>query len=342
MIYLRMKPSVIFLVKSAKTPSSRIRISDLVPFLAEKGIEVEVEFIPKPFTERHKLFKKCAKFDMVVLQKRLFAWLEFCELRKNAALLAFDFDDAVYLKNKSPSENAADYKSGTRKRRFKRITKAVDLVIAANSVLAAEAKKYTQELRIKTIPSSVDLTDIKGKDNFDLASPPVIGWVGSKVTHRYLDFLAPHLCELRKKHDFVLQIISDKVYEYAGLHTESIEWTLEEENKEISKFDIGIMPLSSDPYSEGKASYKLLQYMAAGIPSVASAVGMNKDVAGEDENALLAETPKEFVSKLEKLLADGELRKKLGKNGRKLIEQEYSRKVVGAKFAEMISEMISK
>ena len=340
MIYLRMKAKIIFLVKSAKTPSSRIRINNLVPFLAEKGIEAEVEFIPKPFAQRHKLFKKCARFDMVVFQKRLFSWLEFCELRKNAAILAFDFDDAVYMKNKSPSTNIADYKSGTRQRRFKRIIKAVDMVFAANPVLAKETAKYTNESKIKIIPSSVNLKGIEAKQDFSLSSPPVIGWVGSKVTQRYLDYLAPQLCELRKKHDFVLSVISDQEYKIDGIKTENIQWTLEGENCEISKFDIGIMPLSVDPFSEGKASYKLLQYMAAGIPSVASAVGMNKDVAGDNENALLAEDPDKFVAKIETLLQDCELRKKLGQNGRKLIKQTYSQQVVGAKFAEIIAEQL--
>jgi glycosyltransferase involved in cell wall biosynthesis len=371
MIYSGMKQRIIFLVKSAKTPSSRIRIGNLVPYLEEKGIEADVEFIPKPFLQRHKLFKKCAEYDMVILQKRLFSWFEFCELRKNAATLAFDFDDAVYMKNRSPSANIADYHSSTRERRFRRIIKSVDLVMAANSILAAEAAKYTEESKIKIIPSSVDLKNIDSKKEYKLSSPPIIGWVGSRVTQRYLDYLAPQLCELRKQEDFILKVISDKDFSISGIEVENVKWTLEGENCEISKFDIGIMPLSADPFSEGKASYKLLQYMAAGIPSVASAVGMNKDVADNkhncinnrniksenytqnaqkdipnknalvhNKNALLADNPDEFVKKITMLLKDCDLRKNLGQSGRKLIEKQYSRDVIGAKFAEIISETL--
>jgi len=336
-----MKPKVIFLVKSAKTPSSRIRISELISFLDEKSISAEVEFIPKKYRERHKLFKKCSKFDLVVFQKRLFSWFEFCELRKNSTVLGFDFDDAVYLKNKAPSENPKDYKSATRKRRFKRIVKSVDFVIAANSVLAQKAGTFTHKNKIEIIPSAVNIADVKPKEDYTLSEIPVIGWVGTRVTQRYLDYLAPQLCELRKKHNFILRIISDKVWEHAGFETEAIEWLLEEENSEIRKFDIGIMPLSYDPFSEGKASYKLLQYLANGVPSVASAVGMNIDVADDGKNALLAKDPEEFISQLAKLLEDCELRKRLGQNGRKLIEQEYSRKVIGTKFADVIAGMLS-
>jgi len=332
-----MQKRIIFLAKSEKTPSSRIRICDLIPYLEEKELEVTIEFIPKSIFLRHKLFQKCAEFDMVVLQKRLFSWFEFCELRKNAAKLTFDFDDAVYFKNKSPSTNPADYISKTRERRFKRIIKAADLVIAANSVLAESAEKYTKKSKIAIIPSSVNLKNIVSKKEFKLSSPPIIGWVGSKVTQRYLDYLAPKLCEFRKKQEFILKIISDKEYKFEGLATENAQWSLETENCEINKFDIGIMPLSDDPFSQGKASYKLLQYMAAGIPSIASTVGMNKDVADNEKNALLANTPDEFIEKIILLLQNCELRKQLGHNGRELIEQKFSRDVVGANFAETIS-----
>jgi len=333
-----MKASVIFLVKSQKTPSSRIRIHDLLPFLSDLGIRTEMEFIPKSFLKRHRLFKKCAAFDMVVLQKRLLAWFEFCELRKNAAVLGFDFDDAVYMKNKSPSTNLSDYKSRTRHRRFRRIVKTADLLFAANPILAEYSSKLTPHSKINIIPSSVNISNLKPKTNFKLSSPAVIGWVGTKVTQRYLDFIAPQLCELRKKHDFVLRIISDMDYQYDGLAVENIRWTPEGENCEISKFDIGIMPLSSDPYSEGKSSYKLLQYLSAGIPSVASAVGMNNNVADNSNSALLADNAEEFRDHLDTLLQDCDMRKKLGTNGRQLIEKEYSQEVVGAKFAKIIAE----
>jgi glycosyltransferase involved in cell wall biosynthesis len=332
-----MKSNVIFLVKSEKTPSSRIRIANLLPFLVEEGIHADIEYIPKSFVERHKLFQRCAKYDMVLFQKRLFTWFEFCELRKNAARLAFDFDDAVYMKNRSPSANLADYKSATRVRRFKRIIKSVDLVIAANSVLASEAARYTKNSKIKIIPSSVDLKNISSKTDYSVSSPPVIGWVGSKVTQRYLDYLSPQLCELRKKHKFILRVISNQDYHYDGLDIENIEWSLENENCEIRKFDIGIMPLSSDPFSNGKASYKLLQYLSYGIPSVASAVGMNIDVADNEKNALLADSTDEFIEKLSTLIKSCELRRKLGVNGRKLIEKSYSQTVIGANFAKIIS-----
>lgn len=336
---IAMASKIIFLVKSEKTPSSRIRIGNLLPYLNEIGIKAEIAFIPTSFIQRIQLFKKCRKYDIVVLQKRLFSFFEFRELRRNSKVLAFDYDDAVYMKNRSPSANFADYISHTRQRRFKRIIKSVDFVITANQILANEAKKYRSKSEVLIIPSSVDISDISPKNNFHFSKPPIIGWVGSQVTQRYLDFLASKLCELRKKIDFKLNIISDKEYLVKGLDIENIPWTINCEKDEIKKFDIGIMPLSADPFSEGKASYKLLQYMAEGVPSIASAVGMNIEVSDNEKCALLAKNSDEFIKKIELLLSPEscELRKSLGKNGRKTIETHYSQSVVGAKFATIFN-----
>ena len=327
---------ILFLLESQKTPSSRIRFIELIPFFEERGIHVEAEYIPKSFFARRSLFKKCREFDLTIFQKRLFPYLEFCELRKNAAKLAFDFDDAVFLKNAAPSQNEDDYISNTRERRFKRICNGVDFAIAANAYLAEKCKSVAPNTPVEVIPSSVDILRISQKKEYALSSPPVLGWIGSQVTHRYLAHIAPALCELRKKEDFVLNVISDKELILPGLDINNIPWNKESEVGELRKFDIGIMPLSEDPFSRGKASYKLLQYMAAGVPSVASAVGMNVDVAGDNEFALLADRDDDFISAITKLLNSCELRKSIGEKAKTKIKNEFSKEVLGAKLVDLV------
>jgi len=335
-----MSEKALFLVKSAKTPSSRIRICELAPYLADHDIEYEIEYIPKNLFSRLKLLKKAADFDLVMFQKRLLPNLEFRELRRNAKILGFDFDDAVFHKNASPSANYKDYISPTRERRFTRIIKNIDFAIAANSYLASKTAEFAPDTKIEILPSSVDTDTLEHKEDYTLSEPPSAGWVGTQVTHRFLEYLAPAFRELRRKTDFELRVISDKDLLLEGLNVKNIRWSRETENCEIRRFDIGIMPLSDDPYARGKASYKLLQYMAAGVPSIASAVGMNREVAGSNEFALLAESADEFPAAMEKLFADIALRKKLGKNGRKKIEREFSRDIVGHRFAEIIASRI--
>ena len=332
---------ILVLLKSEKTPSSRIRFIELIPLLEKRGFQIEVEYIPNSFFERHRLFKRASEFDLTIFQKRLFSFLEFSELRRYASRLAFDCDDAVFLKNAAPSQNENDYFSSTRKRRFKRICSNSDLVIVANSYLAEQCSLLASGAKIEIIPSAVDIMRVSQKQDYSLSSPPVLGWIGSKVTHRYLEHIAPALCKLRQEHDFVLHVISDKELTLSGLDIKNIVWSKEREACELSKFDIGIMPLSEDPFSKGKASYKLLQYMSAGIPSVASAVGMNIDVAGDNECAMLAKNDSDFATALASLLENCELRKSIGLKARSKIENEFSKEVISAKLADAIFRCVS-
>jgi glycosyltransferase involved in cell wall biosynthesis len=310
---------------------------DLLSFLDDRGISAEVEFIPKSFFARRRLFRKTSEFDLTVFQKRMFSMFEFYELRKYANKLAFDFDDAVFMRNAAPSSEEKDYVSKTREKRFIRILRNIDFAIVANSYLAEACRKVAPETKVFILPSSVDMSKILLKEDYTLSDPPVLGWIGSKVTHRYLEYLAPAFCELRRSKDFILNVISDKELNLPGIEINNIKWSREVEDYEIRKFDIGIMPLSEDPFSKGKASYKLLQYMAGGVPSVASAVGMNIEVAGKNcEYAMLADSPDAFISAISQLMDSPEKRAELGRNGRKKIENEFSRNVIGAKFAEII------
>ena len=329
---------VLFLLKSEKTPSSRIRVLALLPILREKGIEPDVEIIPESFWRRRGLFKKAKAYPVTVLQKRLLSIFDFHELRKNAKRLVFDFDDAIYCKNASCSPDPADYESSTRRGKFKRTVNGSDLIIAANSVLAGRARELNKSVQVEIIPSSVDFMDFTPKRDYNLLSPPVVGWIGTKSTLRYLEIIAPAFTELRSRRDFVLRIISNEPYIQEGINIDFVQWSLDNQNNELLKFDIGIMPLSSDPFSEGKASYKLLQYLAAGVPSVCSPVGMNSDVAGNDEFCLTASDSGQFCFQMEKLLSNCDLRRNLGLNGRKLIERKYSVEVVASKLAEILLE----
>jgi glycosyltransferase involved in cell wall biosynthesis len=327
---------VLFLLKSEKTPSSRIRVLDLLPILRENGIEPDIEIIPDSFWRRRELFKKAKAYPVTVLQKRLLSIFDFHELRKNAKRLVFDFDDAIYCKNASCSPSPADYESSTRMGKFKRTVNGSDLIIAANNILAEKTREVNKSVQVEIIPSSVDVSGFTTKRDYNLSSPPVVGWIGTKSTLRYLEIMSPAFTELRSKRDFVLRIISNEPYIQAGLNIDFIQWSLEHQNNELVKFDIGIMPLSPDPFSEGKSSYKLLQYLAVGVPSVCSPVGMNSDVAGNDEYCLTASGNGQFCFQMEKLLSNCDLRRKLGLNGRKLIERKYGLEVVASKLAGIL------
>jgi glycosyltransferase involved in cell wall biosynthesis len=327
---------VLILLKSEKTPSSRIRFREVAGLLAERGIAATIEFLPEGLLARHRLFRRAADFPVTVLQKRLLSAPSFLFLRHHARRLGFDFDDAIYCRNASPNPDPAAYRSLTRERKFSRIVRGADFVVAANRELAEKVRGIRAEVPVSIIPSPVDVTPAP-KEDYRLGSPPVLGWIGTRSTLRYLDYLAPALGELRRRHAFVLRVISDQAPSLPGLEVDFVRWHIDRQEAEIRAFDIGLMPLSSDPFAVGKASYKLLQYLALGVPAVASAVGMNREVAGIDEDCcLLAATPAEFAGQCGRLLENQPLRRQLGRRGRERMVAEFSRERVADRLAEAL------
>ena len=330
---------ILFLIKSLKTPSSRIRAIDLVPELKKNEIDADIEILPDSFLKRARLFKKASSYPVVILQKRLLNYVELKILRKTANFLIFDFDDAIYHRNASPSTSLKDYISHTRERKFKRTVLCSDMVLAANNVLAKKVRKIDGEKPLAIIPSSINTVKLPVKNDYALSNPIVIGWTGTRSTLRYLEYILPSLKEVSKKHDFILNIIADKSIELPGINTRFIKWDEKGQFFEISQFDVGIMPLSQDPFSEGKASYKLLQYMAAGVPSVCSAVGMNNEVSENNEFCLKASGPSEFSSQIIKLIEDNDLREEMGLKGMRLVNEKYSLSQTARKLAAILLKL---
>ena len=327
---------ILFLIKSLKTPSSRIRAIDLIPELKKNGIDADIEILPDSFLKRVRLFKKASSYPAVILQKRLLNYMELKILRKSVNFLIFDFDDAIYHRNASPSISLKDYISHTRERKFKRTVLCSDMLIAANNILAGKVREIDEQKPLAVIPSSINTVRLPVKNDYTLSSPIIIGWTGTRSTLRYLEYIRPSLEEVSKKHDFILNIVADKNIELPGINTRFTKWDEKGQFFEISQFDIGIMPLSQDPFSEGKASYKLLQYMAAGVPSVCSAVGMNNEVSGNNEFCLKASSPSEFSSQIIKLIEDDDLREEIGLKCKRLVNEQYSLTQTAKKLAGIL------
>ena len=116
-------------------------------------------------------------------------------------------------------------------------------------------------------------------------------------------------------------------------------WSEAAEVSLIQTFDIGIMPLTDTPWARGKCGYKLIQYMACGLPVIASPVGVNSDIVEHGVNGFLADTEEEWAQAISTLLSDRELRHRMGAAGRKKVEAEYSLQVWGPKVAAMIRDV---
>jgi glycosyltransferase involved in cell wall biosynthesis len=306
-------------------PSSRVRVLNLLPYL--KGLEFKVAPYPQNIWERFKLFKSLRSFDLVFLQKKMPTVFEAFLLRKCSKKLIFDFDDAIYVRHDGKE-------SFTRKARFESIAKRSDLIIAGNRILAEEARKYNKNVAI--LPSAVRVSNIPIK-NYEFKNDRlIIGWIGTAINLPHLKLVEPVLIKLSEEFPIELRIISSKSIEMKGIHVTFINWSLETQEEEISKFDVGIMPLPNDLYTKGKCGYKALQYMACCIPPVVSDVGVNSEIVRHGIDGFVAKDEGDFYLYLKLLLKNENLRREMGLNARKRAEENYSIEVISKRLLELL------
>ena len=201
-----------------------------------------------------------------------------------------------------------------------------------NEYLRDYCSKYNQNLTI--IPTTIDT------DKYTVVDQPepetvTIGWSGSFSTVQHLDTIRDVLQELAKTENFRLRVIGTPNYKIPGVDTEAMQWRSATELDDLREIDIGLMPLPDEDWSRGKCGLKALQYMALGIPTICSPVGVNSTIIKDGENGYLADGTAEWVEKLKIMLHSPELRRKVGMAGRKTVEDEYSAKVIAPKVLEI-------
>ncbi len=323
---------VLFVFKKQQLGSSRIRVLNLLPELLNHGINAQALPWPTTFSAKTRLLTRLPSYDVVILQKKLLPLIDFLLLRKLAKRLIFDFDDAIFIRN----DRARDPSCKVRHSRFARTVACADLVIAGNPFLANEALRYTKQVTL--LPSAVECTGVPIK-KWDLEMKPhVIGWVGYGHNLHHLSAIGAPLRQLAKEYPIELRVVSNCNLQLDGVKVTNIPWSLEGQATEIADFDIGVMPLPKNRYTEGKCSYKALQYMASGVPVVATDWGYNHYVIKDMESGLLADDSDQFYDKLKMLIESPKLAKHIGNAGRAQIEREFSIEVVGTKLATILQQ----
>ncbi|MBV9126175.1 MAG: glycosyltransferase [Planctomycetes bacterium] len=252
--------------------------------------------------------------------------------------LVFDFDDAIWVPYVSPANQYLSYlKCFWKTPRLCRISRHI---LAGNPYLAAYAHSFNP--RVSIIPTTID-TDI-----YQVRSPAAprdgvvtVGWTGSYSTVQHLDILRPALQALRRRAPFRLMVLGTSSYPLEGVEVSARPWQAQSEVTDLQQFDIGIMPLPDDEWSRGKCGLKLLQCMAVGVPVIGSPVGVNGDIIQDGVNGFLAASDDEWVDKLSLLIADPELRREMGRAGRRTVEERYSGQLWAPRVREVLEEVAS-
>lgn len=332
---------VLFLTAGPRlVASSRARVYQYLPYLAREGIEAKV--IPLVCQRRSaqiihgtkialleglcdkiisllnaaRFLFYCVSYDTVFIQKIILPVFLFNIIRAINGNIIFDFDDAVFLN---------DFGASALSKRFEYMLGHSLVVIASNAFLAKKAGRFNKRVHVLASPVEVACPAALTGPKPGRSGCLVIGWIGSPQTSVYLKDLEPvfnRLIEKFKQVSFKF-IGADGFYRGREKFT-VIPWDLERSGRDLASFDIGIMPLRDDPWCRGKAGYKLLQYMAAGVASIASPVGVNKEIISDGVNGLLADTAEEWFDKFCMLINDAGLRQRLAANARDAAQESFS------------------
>lgn len=310
---------ILFLLEGRDTPSSRLRVLNYLPYLNRECYEWEAWPIPNSVFSRPSLFAAAARADLVFVQKKLFRPWELPFLGGLRPMI-YDFDDMVMLPGRDRYDPGRA-ETGPRGRRFKRTLARARVIVAGSGYLRTLTGAAMD--RTVVIPTPVATEAQPVKEVCETSKELVLGWIGTKGNLRYLEALTGVLRRLADRHAITLKIVCDDFIEPEGVPTIKKPWRLEDEAADLIGFDIGLMPLTDDPWARGKCGFKLLQYMAAGLPTVASPVGVNTEIVQDGVNGFLALTEGEWEDRLDRLLNSAALRREMGAAGRRTVENGY-------------------
>lgn len=327
---------VLFVHREPSLASARVRVLNLVPFLEARGIRCETAPFPVGRFRGTQLRALLAgsDADVVVLQKKLPSWLDGLAWRACPVPIVFDYDDAILFRQ-TPREPGG-FESATRRRRFQRALRLADGFACGNEYLASFCRAGAKPVLLA--PSAVPL-DVPQVDPARSSVPPRVGWLGAPHNLGELRSLEPALRDLGGRRDFTLVVISQAGLQMEGVRVEHVEWSLASQERDVASLDVGLMPLVDSPWTRGKCAYKLLQYMAAGVPAVASSVGMNADVIEHGDNGLLADSHADWSRALDELLGDPELARRLGDAGRRSVEDRFGYETLARSWKAFLEDL---
>jgi hypothetical protein len=324
--------------------STRQRFTQYVPFLAEHGIEVEVvPLLPDSYFAALNVGKQRAidapvgylkrlaalltrrDYDLLWVQYELFpyfpGWIERLAAWPGRPVVC-DYDDAIFHMYDGHSKAAVRRLLG---RKLEPLLSRAAAVVCGN--------RYLQDYAGRFCPNTIIVPTVVDADIYVPARPavqpaaPLVGWIGSSSTWVDVEPLVPSILEALAPFGARFRAVGAGTAATARPGLELGEWSRATEVGEVQRLDIGIMPLIDRPFQNGKCGYKLIQYMACGLPVIASPVGVNSEIVSHGENGFLASTVEEWTEALQRLVSDAELRRRMGEAGRRRVEERYSLQV---------------
>ena len=337
--------------------SSRLRMFQFFPDLQKGGFEIDFNSllnddyiknrynhrnywgqVVRGYLKRTKKLLSIKNFDLLWIEKELFpfipGWIEQI-IRFAKVPYIVDYDDAIFYQYE---QNPRYFVRALLKNKIDKIMNNSKVVIVGNEFLAKKA--YSSGAKnVEIIPTVIDLNKYQ-QLNKKPTNNISVGWIGSPSTSHYLKEISSIIINLAKKENISFRVIGLAKKDLSNLPIKCIPWNEKTEVNEISNFDIGIMPLTNGPWEKGKCGYKLVQYMACGLPVIGSPIGVNSNIIDHGKTGYLASSKNDWTNYIIKLSSDFNLRKNLGYYGRKKVQEQYCLQVQLPKIIKIFSSII--
>lgn len=318
---------VLVITRKPHSPSFEQRIHNHIGPLRAHGVEVDVLVYPQSILAQFKVMAMAKRYQVVWWHRHLLPRLQLWWLRRYAKRLVYDFDDPLCFSTRE------DGYSFIRKRRFAALLKSCDAAMVGSHYLRDLALEYCDEVHL--IPMAITLPP---------PPPPHLShngtellWLGSESTQKYLESIRPALERIGEiRPDIRLRLVAHRPMEFGKLPVEFVQWSPEAQEQALLQANIGLCPMPDTPWTKGKCPYKVLQYMAYGMPWVGSAVGENLASAGiegsNNQRGVCVSNVDEWVQAILALI-DGAQRQQLGGNCREYVAKQHERNSVARQIS---------
>jgi len=350
--------NILFLTRYGQLgASSRLRSLQFIPTLERLGINCTVSSLfddeqlmqryqsnryhltglLQSYLQRMKVLIQSSNFDLVWIEKEALPWLPVGieKLLLGRIPYVLDYDDAIFHNYDLHSSYWVRSLLG---RKIDRLMKGATLVTTGNDYLADRARQAGAP-RVELLPTVVDMNRYQPVRNRS-SDIFTIGWIGSPSTAKYLLLLEDALAIVCRNFTARLVLIGSGRLRLMGTPVTLRQWSESTEVSDIQTFDVGIMPLSDSPWERGKCGFKLIQYMACGIPVVASPVGINRQIVDDGINGYLASTTNDWIRALSELRDNSEGCRTMGRAARDKVEVRFSLDYNAAILARLLREAV--
>ena len=333
--------------------SSRLRIMQYIPYLAEAGLDARVEslfdaqYLEQMYAGRRfagtltksllrRMYHMREQADVVWLEKEALPWfpwgIEKMFWPRNIPVVT-DYDDAIFHQYDQHRHSMIQSLLG---QKINQVMQASATVIAGNQYLADRAHKAGAN-RVEILPTVVDTSAYQQAFRKNEDGKLRLGWIGTPYTwSTYALNFASWVVHVAATEGAMFRVVGAEPTPRKSGTIEFLPWSEESEISLINGMDIGLMPLPDTPFNRGKCGYKLIQYMACGLPVIASPVGVNREIVEPGVNGFLAETEDEWHNALTTLARDPELRRRMGEAGRLKVEKTFSLQIQGPRMAKIL------